>query len=81
MRYKSPPLPVDLAFVQRNLVGATPSVMTANNSNNKPAGLAATDTNSELGAKIAAAMTSSTKSNDEVSSVDYKEVAALFNSI
>ena len=81
MRYKSPPLPVDLAFVQRNQVASTPSVTTDanNNNNNHTAGLAATDTNSELGARIAAAMASNANNNDEVSSVHYKEVAAMFN--
>jgi hypothetical protein len=52
-----------------------------NHNNNKiPAGLAATDTNSDLGAKIAAAMAFNANSNDEVSAAHYKEVAALFNS-
>jgi hypothetical protein len=77
MRYKSLPLPVDLALVQRNHIGTTPS--TDGNNNNNPAGLAAADTNSELGAKIAAAMASNANSNDEASALNYKEVAAMFN--
>lgn len=79
MRYKSPPVPVDLAFVQRSHISSTPSVTTDNNNIKNPAGFTANDTNSELGAKIAAAMTSNVNNNDEVTAAHYKEVAALFN--
>ena len=78
MRYKSPPLPVDLAFVQRNNIGTSVS-MTNNEINNNPAGPAVTDTNSELGAKIVAAIASNSNMNQEVPAVQYKEVAAMFN--
>jgi hypothetical protein len=44
-------------------------------------GIASTDTNSEIGAKIAAAMTSNPNYNsyEDVSAMHYKEVAAIFN--
>ena len=77
MRYKSPPLPVDLAFVQRNAVPTNASVIP---DPNHPAGVAATDTNSELGARIAAAVASSNSHvSDDVSTGRYKEVAAMFD--
>ena len=81
MRYKSPPLPVDLAFVQRNSNIATTASTTNDSSHqNHPAGFTSTDTNSELGAKIAAAMTSTNINyNEEVSADQFKEVAAMFN--
>lgn len=82
MRYRSPPLPVDLAFVQRNHISTTAS--TTNDSTMQPpagGGIASTDTNSEIGAKIAAAMTSNPNYNsyEDVSAMHYKEVAAIFN--
>jgi hypothetical protein len=76
MRYKSPPLPVDLAFIQRNNIPTTASIIPENNN---PAGVVTADTNSELGARIAAAMASSNISGDEVSTGRYKEVAAMFD--
>ncbi len=76
MRYKSPPLPVDLAFVQRNNAPTTASLIP---DPNHPAGVAATDTNSELGARIAAAVASSSHVSDDVSTGRYKEVAAMFD--
>ena len=77
MRYKSPPLPVDLAFVQRNAVPTNASVIP---DPNHPAGVAAADTNSELGARIAAAVASSNSHvSDDVSTGRYKEVAAMFD--
>jgi hypothetical protein len=79
MRYKSPPLPVDLAFVQRNNIATTGSTTHDSTNNNNPAGIANTDTNSELGAKIAAAMASNNNYNEDVSAIKFKEVAAMFN--
>jgi hypothetical protein len=82
MRYTSPPLPVDLAFVQRNTnIGtATAAASTANDGSINAPPIANTDTNSELGAKIAAAMTTAnTNYNEDVSARQYKEVAAIFN--